>query len=257
MTNHTDIPYTILPFSMDEGVMPRAAIGLVVLATDQTMEYEWRRIFDEIPGAAFFGARMPSPDDINPPSLAAMEKDISHAVGLILPGVPLQVVAFGCTSGTIVIGEKQVFTRIHAERPEVQCTSPITAAMAGLHTLGAQRIALVSPYVASINELFRAHIEADGIEVAHIASFNHSTDAEVARIDHASLKSAILCAGAADDIDAVFVSCTSLNMCELTREVEQVLGKPVVSSNSAMAWHSLRLAGVQDPMPQWGRLFEV
>jgi maleate isomerase len=39
--------------------------------------------------------------------------------------------------------------------------------------------------------------------------------------------------------------------------LEKELGKPVTSSNHAMAWHALRLAGISDPMPEWGRLFEI
>jgi maleate isomerase len=248
--------YTVLPFTMDPGIAARAAIGLVVLATDQTLEHEWRQIISHA-GVAFYEARLHNSPDINPASLALMEKDIAHATGLILPGTPLQVVAFGCTSGSIVIGEEQVFARIREARPDVACTTPITAAMAALGQLGAKRIALLTPYVASINLLFKTHIEAAGVDVAQLFSFNHENDEEVARIDRASLRAAVLRAGAGDDVDAVFVSCTSLRMTDLIREVEAELGKPVVSSNVAMAWHALRLAGIRDPQPQFGRLFEL
>jgi maleate isomerase len=93
--------------------------------------------------------------------------------------------------------------------------------------------------------------------VARIGTFNHANDSEVARIDRASLRAAILNLGASSEVDAVFVACTSLRMVDLTREVEEELGKPVVSSNSAMAWHALRLAKVNDALPCFGRLFEV
>jgi len=250
------VPYEILPFNMDRGLMSRAAIGLIVLSIDQTMEYEWRRIID-LPGVAFFGSRIPCPPDITPALLMEMHKDIATGTALLLPGLDLQVVAFGCTSGTIVIGEEEVFAQIRRVRPDVACTSPITAAMAGCKALNAKRIALLTPYVESVNNLFKEHIEAQGVEITRIATFNHAVDAEVARIDAATLKSAILKIGAAADVDAVFVSCTSLRMCDHTREIEQELGKPVLASNSAMAWHALRLAGIDDVLPQWGRLFEV
>jgi maleate isomerase len=55
----------------------------------------------------------------------------------------------------------------------------------------------------------------------------------------------------------VFVSCTSLRLAEAVAEIEAELGKPVTSSNHAMAWHALRLAGVADALPQFGRLFAV
>jgi maleate isomerase len=58
-------------------------------------------------------------------------------------------------------------------------------------------------------------------------------------------------------VDAVFVSCTSIRLAETARELEAELGKPVTSSNHAMAWHALRLAGIAEPMPQWGKLYTV
>lgn len=249
-------PYEILPFKMDEGLMARAAIGLIVLSIDQTMEYEWRRIIN-LPGVAFFESRIPCPPDITPERLMEMQKDITAGTELLLPGLDLDVVAFGCTSGAIVIGEEEVFAQIRKARPGIACTTPITAAMEGFKALNVKRIALLTPYVESVNNLFKEHIEGCGVAISRIATFNHSVDADVARIDSETLKNAILKIGAADDVDAVFVSCTSLRMCDHTREIEQLLGKPVLASNSAMAWHALRLAGIDDVLPQWGRLFEV
>ena len=52
-------------------------------------------------------------------------------------------------------------------------------------------------------------------------------------------------------------SCTSLRVAEIVEEVEAAIGKPVSSSNHAMAWHALRLAGVNDAVQGWGRLFRV
>jgi maleate isomerase len=57
-------------------------------------------------------------------------------------------------------------------------------------------------------------------------------------------------------LDAVFVSCTSLRLSEIVSEVEGEIGIPVTSSDHAMAWHCLRLAGVKDVVPGVGRLFE-
>jgi maleate isomerase len=39
--------------------------------------------------------------------------------------------------------------------------------------------------------------------------------------------------------------------------LEQDLGKPVISSNSAMMWHALRLAGVRQPVTGYGRLLTM
>ena len=50
---------------------------------------------------------------------------------------------------------------------------------------------------------------------------------------------------------------TSVRLAEAARDIEAETGVPITSSNHAMAWHALRLAGVDDVMPQWGRLFEA
>jgi maleate cis-trans isomerase len=39
--------------------------------------------------------------------------------------------------------------------------------------------------------------------------------------------------------------------------LEQDLGKPVLSSASAMMWHALRLAGVGKPIEGFGRLLTL
>src|SRR5580704_7642385 len=54
------IPSTIdlgvLPSELDEGIASRAAIGLVVLTTDQTMEHEFRALL-RLPGVAVYKSR--------------------------------------------------------------------------------------------------------------------------------------------------------------------------------------------------------
>jgi maleate isomerase len=248
--------YLRLDFSLDEGIARRAAIGLVVLATDHTIEHEWRKLL-ALDGVAFYESRVANSADISAETLAEMEGRIADGVALILPGERLDVVAFGCTSASMVIGEDTVFERIHEVRPSVACTTPITAARAALDALGLRRIALLTPYVRSINDAMRDYLGARGVDVVRMGSFEHGNDNEVAQIDADSLRRAVLALGRRDDVEAVFVSCTSLRLAEAAADIENELGKPVTSSNHAMAWHALRLAGVRDALPQFGRLFRV
>lgn len=247
---------TPMPFVLDEGIAHRARIGVIVLATDHTIEHEFRQML-RIDGVAFYETRIRNAPDINPATLAEMEQGMAAAAALILPGIPLDVVAYGCTSGTVVIGEEAVFARIREARPGVACTTPITAAIAGLKALRAGRIALLTPYVEEVNRMLRRFIEARGIAVPVIGSFNHENDNEVARIAPESIEAAVRELAAYPSVDAVFVSCTSLRVAGLVEALEAELGKPVTSSNHALAWHCLRLAGYRDPVPGFGRLFRV
>jgi maleate isomerase len=246
---------TDLAFTLDPGIAHRAAIGLIVLATDHTIEYEWRRML-ALDGVAFYESRIMNSSTITPETLKEMERGLTAATEVIRPGQPMDVIAYGCTSGAMVIGEDTVFQRIRAARPGIQCTTPITAALAGFKALGARRIALMTPYIPRINHMMRDWIEARGIEVPVMGTFNHENDNEVARISGPSIVSAALELGRHPAVDAVFVSCTSLRVAEHVAGLESQLNKPVTSSNHAMAWHALRLAGVKDALP-YGRLFQA
>lgn len=255
-TVDTSAEYIRLGFTLDEGIARRAAIGLVVLATDHTIEYEWRKLL-AADGVAFYESRIHNSPDITPETLAQMDELIAPGVALIRPGERIDVVAFGCTSASMVLGEEHVGERIRETRPGVLYTTPITAARVGLEALGTRRIALLTPYVRRINEAMRDYLGARGIEVVRMGSFEHPDDNEVARIDAASVRSATLELGRRDDVEAVFVSCTSLRLVDDIAAIEAQLGKPVMSSNHAMAWHALRLAGVDEVSPQFGRLYTV
>ena len=140
----------VLPSELDEGIASRAAIGLVVLATDQTMEHEFRALL-RLPGVAFYQSRVFNDAEIRPDTLRAIGPRIAPSVALILPGIPLDVVAFGCTSATMTLGEEAVFAEIRKERPNVACTTPVTAALAAFRALGARSIGLLTPYAPEIN----------------------------------------------------------------------------------------------------------
>jgi maleate isomerase len=85
-----------------------------------------------------------------------MEGRLADSAAVILPGLPLASLAFGCTSATMVIGEEGVFARLRDARPEARPTTPVTAAF------GARRLAVLTPYRADVNEAVRRYLEGGG-----------------------------------------------------------------------------------------------
>lgn len=243
-----------IPFEADRGLAGRARIGLIALANDHTVEHEFRRIVER-PGVAVYGTRIASSHLITPTTLSEMEHRIADCSALILPRARLDVIAYGCTSASVVLGEDRVFARIRDARPEAKPTTPITAALVAIDVLGARRIALLTPYGRAVNDQVRDYIADRGFDVPVCRSFNVEDDNLVACIAPESVRRAILAVGGRDDIDLVFISCTSLRLAAMAAAIEDEIGKPVVSSNLAMAWHSLRLAGIDEPAPEYGQLF--
>jgi maleate isomerase len=246
----------VLPCRLDEGVAARAAIGLIVLASDQTMEYEFRKLVTQ-KGVGLFESRLWNDVDITPATLRAQGDRIAPATELLLPGCKLDVVAFGCTSASMELGEEFIFREIHKVRPQVQCTTPVTAAFAAFKAFGARRIGVLTPYSAEVNEGVRRYLDGHGVRVAAFGTFNKRSDLEYARISPASIAEGVRRIARATALDAVFVSCTSLRLTEIVAELEAEIGIPVTSSDHAMAWHCLRLGGVGDTVPGAGRLFTM
>ena len=245
-----------LPFKTAPAIGARARIGVVVLASDYTMEHEFRKIID-LPGVDFYEARIRNSPAITPETLAAMEPLISDTAELILPGDRLDVVAFGCTSATMVLGEPIIRERLKAAKPEAKTTNPVSAAFAAFDAFGAKRIAVLTPYRRDVNEIVRDYIVAGGYQVPVFGSFNEELDPVVASIDESSLKDAITIITEGREVDAVFVSCTSVRIADQIEEIETETGLAVTSSNHAMAWHALRLAGIEDEISGYGRLFRL
>ena len=244
-----------LPFQTDSGIASRARIGLIVLATDFTIEHEWRKIITPLTGVALYQSRILNDAQITPETLRAMEPRIASATDVILPGGELDVVAYGCTSASMAIGEDKVFDRIREVRPGAKGTTPITAAFAAFRAFGARRIGVRTPYRADVNRIVASYIQARGFEVPVFGSFNEQDDSIVARITPESIRSGVRRLLDTAKVDCIFVSCTSVRLAEAARDIESETGVPITSSNHAMAWHALRLAGVSDALPQWGRLF--
>jgi maleate isomerase len=131
------------------------------------------------------------------------------------------------------------------------------AGIEALRALGVRRAALLTPYMQAINDRMRAHVEAHGIAVPAMGSFNEPDDLVAASITPDTLLEAAIELGRSPAVDGVFISCSSFRAAGIVAPLEQAIGKPATASNHAMAWHALRLAGYRDPVPGWGSLFAL
>lgn len=252
-----DMPELIeeLPFQTDDGLGQAARIGLIVLQTDQTVEHEFATFFHQ-DGIALYHARIPNAMEVTPDTLRQMERDLPKSAALLPEQFKFDAIGYCCTSGATMIGEDRVADIIHQVHPAAHISNPITACKAALNALGLKKIALVTPYPPSVTLEMQFNLQAVGIQINAVASFNQSDDFTVARITQQSILDAICEVGVRDDCDGVFVSCTSLRALSVIAEAEAYLGKPVISSNQALIWHLMRLVGLPANPDKSGLLFE-
>lgn len=243
-----------LPFLLDGGAASKAALGLIVLQMDETLEVEARTVFTQ-KGVALFHTRIPSASEISAQTLKQMEAELPDVASLLPSVHPLNVVGYGCTSGATVIGPERIAALINSAHPLAKVTDPITAVIAALEHLDISKIGFITPYVAEVSAAMRDLLGQNGISVSGIASFEQSQDPVVARISPVSILDAIIAVGQNEDIDAVFVSCTNLRCFDIIEQAEGKIGKPVISSNQALAWHMLKLANLPTASFGPGQLF--
>jgi len=245
-----------LDFDVDGGIGTRASLGVIVLETDETLEPEFARM-SALDGVALYHSRIPMVSDIRPETLGRMEQDIPAAVRLLPSSLDFDVIGYGCTSGATIIGPNAVACAIRSVCPGVRVTDPLTAILAAARSLGARRLAFLTPYEPEVSQQMRRELERAGFEIISFGSFEESDDRVVARITERAILQAALSVAEAAPCDAIVISCTNLRCLDIIPEIETRSGVAAISSNQALAWHMLRGAGVSDKIPAFGRLFTV
>lgn len=235
----------------DKGRHHRAKIGFVLLATEQTIEDDVFRLCPEGVGVHFTRAYIE--DSITVDSFQRHASDLARAASTLLPDGSLDVIFYACTSGSLVIGGDRVAAELNKGAPNARATSLISAAIDGLKTVGAKRVAVATPYLDEVNVKEVEYLENAGFEVTRISGLQLEKDSDMIRVSPGFLEDFALNADTPDS-DALFVSCGALRTLDIVDQLERKLGKPVICSNQAMIWHVLRLAGIEDQISGYGQL---
>ena len=165
-----------------------------------------------------------------------------------------RAVAYGCTSGSYVLGPDGdaaivADMRTAAGKP---ATTTSTAAANALRGLGVRRVAVLSPHIDALNERLRAYLEASGFEVVNLVGLNRR--GEIEAIEPEETLEVVSKDVDTPETDAIFISCTGLRTAAVIADLEAALGKPVVTANQATLWHVAQLAGAPASAPARGRL---
>lgn len=235
----------------------RARFGVLVPFTNANLEPDM--VLMRPDGVSLHFARMGGYDQYEIPDAAQMHglgaADLDEPLDL-LQGVRPDVILYGCTSATLTHGvefDRSLSARIK-ERSGAQTVTAAGALVHALKTLGARRIGFASPYVAAINDLAVGFIADARIETVARSKVDEVLDnyGQGALAPQAVYELGV----AADhpDAEAVVLSCTDMRSVEIIERLEQALGKPVISSNQAMSFQALQMAGIHEPLYGFGQL---
>ncbi len=161
--------------------------------------------------------------------------------GLIFPGAPREVLnpaLFGAFSAAL----------------KIPVATALRSSAAALKTFSAQRILLLTPFDASLNQRIRTFLgQFDIVANSPSELLRHYTDALNMTSDDV-IAYARRAMAEQDRIDAIYFQGAVLDPMDCLEQMERELNLPVVASNLAMNWYLLSKLGVKHPISGYGKL---
>lgn len=238
---------------LDGGRHHRAKLGFIMMSTDLAGEADFMDMAPE--GVGVHITRLKTDDYTTTETLSRHIEHMADAASRIQPDVKPEVISYSCTSGSIVIGEDRVFEEITKGAPWARPMCIVTGVVDALRELGARKIVVGTPYLDEINTAEAEFLVSKGFDVLDIQGLNLETGIEFGRVTPEYWKEFALEINH-PEADAIFLSCGGIRALEVAEEIEQIVGKPVVTSNQAQFWSCLRRAGIKDQITGFGELFK-
>lgn len=177
-------------------------------------------------------------------------------------GYDLDLVVFGCTSGSCIKGIG--FDKECIERIERACGIPglttSTAVLEALSALGSKKIALLTPYPKETNDAEKKFLEDNGFEVTNVVGMDMSQFKNAGQKFEVAGEQFLYRHSMNMDLkgaDTFFLSCMGLTTMEIIDALETAMGIPVITSHQATLWSALRHCRVGARLPRLGKLFTL
>jgi maleate isomerase len=154
-------------------------------------------------------------------------------------------------------GHKKVLARMRAVS-KVPVTTSSQAVADAFHALGAKDILVVSSWPsgsAHLSANLRNHLGSEGIEVAAVEGIGKEMKSfeKIQMTPKDIFDNAVQAGRKHPGVDALYIQSGTMATVGILDEIEQAVGKPVVSSNSANIWGSFKPLGIRVG-PGYGQL---
>lgn len=233
----------------------RARLGFLVPPGNPTTEPEMMML--AVPGVSLHFTRMVAhgvtgslqgQDERNRTQIEHLDECVA-LLAMVKPTV--MVLAHTATSYTLGrAGEAETIERIE-RTTGIRLITAFGSVAAALAHLGIERVAIGTPYGEQATAQCEAHMKTYGFDVVsrgrlqNVSNIYDETPERAYRLGRE-----VDCA----DAQAVFLSGVGMPTLATLQALEQDIGKPVISSASAMMWNALRVAKVTASVPGFGRL---
>lgn len=239
-------------------------IALIVPSSNVTVETEMPRLLARAEGVdfSFHSSRMRM-HAVTPEQLRAMNAQRERCV-LEVGDAGVDAVLYACLVAIMAGGpgshrstELAIAEQLALGGSEAKTLSSAGALVRALTDMGAERVALVMPYMKALAQQVVEYIEAEGFTVADWRALGVADNSDVGCIPGERVL------GAARDldlegVDALVISCcVQMPSLDLVQTAEDELGIPVLSAATAGAYSILRSLGIPVNIPDAGSMLRA
>jgi maleate isomerase len=234
-----------------EKIIPRARVGFIIPTSNRMVEPQMQRFMPPgvIPHFSRIGMtnKHKAPLEQQLPKMAAAAEALAES--------KMSAIILQCT-GTSMSGgletERQVIEAME-KASGVPCSTAASSLTSAFTALRAKKLVFVSETKQPDHEKKAKYLREAGYEIVADKAVGLAGTDEYCTMPPKLWFDTTL-ALKNDAADAYFISCANIHSIDVIEDLEKVLNKPVVTSNQAAIWKSLRLAGIYDAVPGLGHL---
>lgn len=213
----------------------RKNVGLLVPSRNLIMEPDCYKYGPK--GITYHTSRMRRDANVSNVDTNKQMLDYTFQSAELVAQAQVDLIVFGCTSGSIVNGpggDLVLASKIqeHVNTPVITAATAVTEY---LKAHGYKKIEIITPYVDDINEHEETFFKGSGFDVVKTVGMREPVSTKVPRISPEAI--AEFCEkNLIEGVDAVFISCTNFRAMEAIEILNGKLGVPVTCSNDAILW---------------------
>ncbi|WP_275292491.1 aspartate/glutamate racemase family protein [Amycolatopsis sp. La24] len=240
-------------------------IGQIVPSSNTTMETEIpamlharHRLFPE-ERFTFHSARMRMMH-VDPDELKRMDLD-SDRCAVELSDARCDVLAYACLVAIMCQGpgyhrvsEQRLGEVAEANGAPTPVISSAGALVAGLKTIDAKKVAIVTPYLKQLTAQVAGYLESESIEVTDALSLEVADNLAVGRLDPADLLDHVERLNITGADAVVLSACVQMPSLSAIEPVQDKLGVPVVTAAAATVHRILTTLRLDTTVPDAGHL---
>jgi maleate isomerase len=239
-------------------------IGQIVPSSNITMETEIPAMLRaresvEPERFTFHSSRMRM-TEVTKEQLAAMDDD-SGRCAIELADARVDVMGYACLVAIMSRGagyHKVSQDRLQQITGELGAPTPVVtsagALVDGLRTLGATSTAIIAPYMEPLTREVAAYIENEGIRVTNYIALEIPDNLEVGSRDPRALVDIVKDLDHSEADAVVLSACVQMPSLEAVQDVQDAIGKPVLTAAIATTYQMLKTLGLRTYVPNSGEL---